>query len=79
MSERTIVECDECGRPIVPPGDRLTMMVRPHKDRVPMISIGTILEWGGGDQVHDVCGEECFHKHISKLLKLPAAPVEDKT
>jgi hypothetical protein len=44
-----------------------------------MISIGTILEWGGGDQVHDVCGEECFHKHISKLLKLPAAPVEDKT
>ena len=64
--------CDECGKP---KGDEsgwrrigIDFEVRPP-DKVRAVVIGKLSLDDRIDEIHDVCGENCFHRHIDKLLQ----------
>lgn len=77
-------KCDECGRikgdanhwhqvgvytwPSVA-GGMHTLMLLGEPMEPPSIA-------GDDYEVHDLCGEACFYKHIGKLLRLNPATVE---
>jgi len=72
-------KCDECGR------------IKGESNHWHQIGVTQELGAGGRlslllgllahdvDEVHDLCGEACFYKHIGKLLKInPSRAPEDE-
>ena len=63
--------CDECGKP---KGDEtgwkeIGVFLDPSGNgEVVLLTIGN-LEKEMPDELHDTCGEVCFHRHIDKLLQ----------
>jgi len=76
-------KCDECGR-IKGEGNHWHQIgVQKYAERV-WIELGFIgahsmPEEAKHYEVHDLCGEQCFYKHIGKLLKInPVKAPEDE-
>jgi len=76
MANFSGVRCDECGR------------IKGEANHWHQIGLTQALGKDGSislllgamhydvDEVHDLCGEACFYKHIGKLLKINPASVE---
>lgn len=67
------IVCDECG--VVKGASNHWLSAGVFVGRVPKepyaVIIGNIIMSGAEPQeLHDLCGEQCFHKHIAKLLRI---------
>jgi len=76
-------KCDECGRIKGESNHWHQIGVIPSTVGGPWIELGSLAgphslkEYTEAYRVLDLCGEQCFYKHIGKLLKInPTHPME---
>ena len=67
------VVCDECGRVRGEANHWHRLGVMVSIDGKYSLELGELIgdvPEGWGYSVHDLCGEQCFYRHIGKLLKI---------
>lgn len=67
--------CDECKRVRGEENHWLKVGVLVLEDKSVQLTLGVVPEKSmPGYEVHDICGEQCFHMHIDRLLGATMEP-----
>lgn len=71
------IKCDECGREKAEANHWQQIWVETSEGSYVRITLGVHPIGQLRYESRDLCGEQCFHKHIAKLLKMPTAPAQE--
>lgn len=69
-------KCDECGRVKGESNHWHQIGMIPSTIGGPWIELGSLAgphslkAYGDAYEIHDLCGESCFYKHIGKILRI---------